>query len=335
MFSRKYFVRAIAILTMALAPSILFAVGVRAQNLPPPGAYKPIPNFTGVGAGVQFRQGINDRLSGVQAIAPTIVSLAFANLPTEQDGGLVYCNNCTKTNPCASGGSGALATGQNGIWTCTATGFSPTANLNFNAHKVTNLASATANGDALAFGQLGAQLGGFVSPFVRPGSTFNFVSGGANSNTNNKPASTVQGDLLLYCIINGSSSVAPTAIPSGFTALPMVTNGSKGLGCLWKLAGSSEPSSYTVTFAANAFIDGVLLDIANVPASSPIDAINGSIASSSPFTIAAPATSNSKDLIIIVGGEADPEALNSPAGTLVLGSTGLDFTSVWSFPGTP
>ena len=115
----------------------------------------------------------------------------------------------------------------------------------------------------------------------------------------------------------------------------MVTNGSKGLGCLWKLAGSSEPSSYTVTFAANAFMDGVLLDIANVPASSPIDAINGSIASSSPFTIAAPATSNSKDLIIIVGGEADPEALNSPAGTLVLGSTGLDFTSVWSFPGTP
>ena len=136
MFSRKYFVRLpIAILTMALAPSILIAVGVRAQNLPPPGAYKPIPNFTGVGAGVQFRQGINDRLSGVQAIAPTIVSLAFANLPTEQDGGLVYCNNCTKTNPCARSSSSAI-----GDWTKRNLDLhrsrpDPTANLNFNAHR--------------------------------------------------------------------------------------------------------------------------------------------------------------------------------------------------------
>jgi hypothetical protein len=334
---RRFSERAAAVLILALAPWIFFfvAIGVHAQNLPPPGAYPPIPNFTGVGAGLQFRQAINDRFSGVQPIAPTIVSLTFANLPTELDGGLIYCNNCAKTNPCTGGGSGAYAMGQNGQWTCAVSGLSPTADINFNAHKASNLGSGTVNGDALAFGQVGAQLGAFVQPFVRPGSTLNFVSGGASSNTNNKPANTAQGDLLLYCVINGSSSAAPTVIPSGFTALPMVINGGKALSCLWKLASSSEPSSYTVTFAANGFIDGVLMDIANVAPGSPIDATNSSIASLSPYTIAAPVTTNSKDLIIIIGGESEPQTLNSPVGTLVLGPAGLDFTDVWSSLAAP
>ena len=52
---------------------------------PPSASYQPIPNFTGLGAGLQFRQAINDRFSGIQPIAPTVVKLAFANLPTEQD----------------------------------------------------------------------------------------------------------------------------------------------------------------------------------------------------------------------------------------------------------
>ena len=59
---------------------------VGAQNLPPPGAYQPIPNFTGVGAGLQFRAAINSRLSGTQPILPMVVSPTFANLPAEQDG---------------------------------------------------------------------------------------------------------------------------------------------------------------------------------------------------------------------------------------------------------
>jgi hypothetical protein len=96
-------------------------VPCRAQNLPPPGAYQPIPNFTGVGAGLQFREAINDRFSGAQPIAPSIASTAFANLPPEQDGMLLFCNNCRSATPCASGGSGAFAFGQGGLWSCAGT----------------------------------------------------------------------------------------------------------------------------------------------------------------------------------------------------------------------
>ena len=70
---KRSFGRAIGIVILALTPWVLLAIGVHAQappNLPPPGAYLPIPNFAGVGAGLQFRQAINDRFSGAQTIAP-------------------------------------------------------------------------------------------------------------------------------------------------------------------------------------------------------------------------------------------------------------------------
>jgi hypothetical protein len=110
---------------MMLAALLMAAPRALAQsggNLPPPGAYQPIPNYTGVGAGLLFRGAINDRFSGVQPISPTIVSLAFSNLPPEQDGALIFCNDCQRANPCASGGAGAWAFGAQGQWQCIAPG---------------------------------------------------------------------------------------------------------------------------------------------------------------------------------------------------------------------
>jgi len=48
--------------------------------------YQPIPNFTGIGAGFNFRQAINQRFSGAESIAPQIAGLTFTNLPAESDG---------------------------------------------------------------------------------------------------------------------------------------------------------------------------------------------------------------------------------------------------------
>ncbi|HVA80983.1 MAG TPA: hypothetical protein VNF29_08660 [Candidatus Binataceae bacterium] len=114
-------------MAMIIAVSVTFialAATARAQssNLPPPGAYQPIPNYTGTNAGLLFRQAINNRFSGAQPISPAIVSLSFATLPAEQDGTLFYCTDCQKTAPCASGGSGAWAFGQNRAWSCAAAG---------------------------------------------------------------------------------------------------------------------------------------------------------------------------------------------------------------------
>src|SRR5580658_6617179 len=87
-----------ALIAIALAEA-------RAQNLPPPGSYQPIPNFTGVGAGLQFREAINQRFSGTQPIAPSIVTPTFANLPPEQDGMLLFCKDCRSATPCVGGGA--------------------------------------------------------------------------------------------------------------------------------------------------------------------------------------------------------------------------------------
>jgi hypothetical protein len=140
------------------AATILLGVSAQAhaQNLPPPGSYQPIPNFTGVGAGLQFREAINNRLSGAQPIAPSVVTPTFANLPSEQDGMLLYCKDCRSAAVCVSGGAGAWARGVRGEWACGISALE--SNLNANGNKVSNLANASASGDAIAFGQTGAQL---------------------------------------------------------------------------------------------------------------------------------------------------------------------------------
>jgi hypothetical protein len=100
---------------------VIFATPLRAQlNLPPLGSYQAIPDFTGSNAGHAFRGAINDRLSGTQPISPMITNQTFASLPAEKDGLLIFCKDCLPTIPCAHGGSGAWAFGQNGVWTCTA-----------------------------------------------------------------------------------------------------------------------------------------------------------------------------------------------------------------------
>ena len=88
------------------------------QNFPPPGGYHPIPNFIGQDAGLDFRNAINDRLSGTEAIAPRLGAVPFASLGPEQDGSQLYCTDCNATLPCSAGGSGALASGVNGQWQC-------------------------------------------------------------------------------------------------------------------------------------------------------------------------------------------------------------------------
>jgi lysophospholipase L1-like esterase len=56
----------------------------------------------------------NIRLSG-QILSN---GLPFASLGALSNGAMVYCSNCTKATPCASGGTGAFAKRLNGAWDC-------------------------------------------------------------------------------------------------------------------------------------------------------------------------------------------------------------------------
>lgn len=51
---------------------------------------------------------------GRRQFVPTV----FANLGTPVNGTAVYCSDCTIANPCAGGGTGAVAKRLNGVWVC-------------------------------------------------------------------------------------------------------------------------------------------------------------------------------------------------------------------------
>jgi hypothetical protein len=157
---QKSLIRLIIVLT-----ALLTIAGTAAAQ------YQPIPNFTGVGAGYNFRQAINQRFSGAQAISPTIVSVPFASLPTEQDGMLLWCNDCEETTPCASGGGGAFARGARGVWACAADTLEQ--DLDVNGHNVADASSVVVekSGDANPREQLvagsGLQMGnGTAAPLT-------------------------------------------------------------------------------------------------------------------------------------------------------------------------
>ncbi len=96
--------------------------------------YQSIPNFTGIGAGFNFRQAINQRFSGAQPIAPQFAGLTFASLPAEQDGLLLWCKDCKATAPCSAGGAGAWAKGARGVWSCAIGALEQ--DLNANGHNI-------------------------------------------------------------------------------------------------------------------------------------------------------------------------------------------------------
>src|SRR6202046_3792331 len=141
MYAKRTLVRIVMLAISGPLAMLVMVKSVTAQNLPPAGAYQVIPNFTGVGAGLQFRQAINDRFSGAQRVAPAIATVSFANLPAEQDGALLYCQDCKLTSPCVASGTGAWALGARGHWSC-ASGLLE-ASLNANGNKLTNLANGT------------------------------------------------------------------------------------------------------------------------------------------------------------------------------------------------
>jgi len=229
-----------------LAPA--FAQGP--PNLPPSGAYLPIPNFTGVGAGAQFRAAINDRFAGTQQIAPAVVSPAFANLPTEQDGLLVYCADCERATPCVSGGSGAWALGTRGQWSCSTPPLETA--LNANGNKVSSLASATTSGDAIAFGQTGAQLNTLlgargdgtdsISNFNVNG-VFNVRAFGAKGDNTTDDTTAIQNTYNAACTAATSNPTqAPTVyLPAGryLTSFPIIMNCSSPI----HLRGDGEQAS--------------------------------------------------------------------------------------------
>ena len=329
--------------------TIVSVVGQAPPNLPPPGAYVPIPNYSGVGAGLLFRGAINDRFSGAQRMAPAIATASFANLPIEQDGMLIYCPDCKLTSPCTGTGTGAWALGARSQWTCSSGALE--ANLNANGNKIANLANGTVGGDTLVFGQpAGSDLSGsFPNPIVQTvlggkvpvysnqlnpllkdsmlpvlGAATNvFVQGSANF-TLNKPSTVVSGHTMIVGYFSNDTA-APTP-PSGWTLIRSDTGcGIFGtMGSYYKVAGSSEPSTYTwLINGGNNYHSAALIDV-GVTAANPVDAISPAVCASGP-TLAGLTLGAQPERVLLFGGGSN-NFLGS--ATQILFNQGTQFAQI-------
>src|SRR5262249_29897859 len=132
-----------------------------------------------------------------------------------------------------------------------------------------------------AYGQVSASADATFTTTTPPPSppTFRSQSTVTNGRTVSKPSGVVAGDLLLASLEIDADPVTVTA-PSGWTLLQDTIAGggtaSVFHGQLWyKVAGTSEPLSYTWTIAGSAYTDIGLLAYTNVNLSAPIDARAG------------------------------------------------------------
>lgn len=101
----------------------------------------------------------------------------------------------------------------------------------------------------------------------------------ANSGTVSKPTGTASGDLLLFKLSlandQSSSAAQPALTMSGFTiALDTVASLNDQSAWAWKIAGGSEPSSYSYSWTSNGRLYiGTMFRISGHDATTPINAV--------------------------------------------------------------
>lgn len=100
------------VFAFALGVGLALTIGIGAQ---PPGQVSPpattiAPASAVNGAG----QAVNLTLSSWLFLA----SVTQGALGSPTNGAIIYCSDCTVANPCASGGTGALAKRVAGAWVC-------------------------------------------------------------------------------------------------------------------------------------------------------------------------------------------------------------------------
>ncbi|HTT75602.1 MAG TPA: hypothetical protein VMF50_06425 [Candidatus Binataceae bacterium] len=299
--------------------------------------YVPIPNYTGIGAGEQFRNDLNNHLSGVTAIAPRLVPFTFAQLPEEQNGQLYWCEDCEQTNPCAGGGSGSIAIGESGVWDCSlgsgGSGLSavthdstvqgagtsssplsiaattlnqlsePTTGLQMNGQEIVNMAPALSASEALAYAQTNAEVT-HNQPGIVVVSSSNFESGSAvKSATITAPAGIANGDALVLfaTVADGPSSETWTA-PTGFSQVGInIVEGTDDVAAQFCKTAASESGNYTIGFSnAGVFLGGMVV-LSGTNCSQIDQNFGATAASSSAAFTGIQAMQHENDLIIAQG----------------------------------
>ncbi len=166
-------------------------------------------------------------------------------------------------------------------------------------------------------------------------------NGSAASIAINRPTGTVKGDVMVAIIAVRPSTVTITA-PSGWTLVRRGDNPngeSNTLAVYRRVAGSSEPASYTWTFSSNTGNAGGILSFSGVDNANPVDVHGGALTTAASTLITAPSVTTSVAGAMVVTGheyassrrwtppagmteafDVASRAVNNNAGVAVLGS---------------
>jgi hypothetical protein len=132
-------------------------------------------------------------------------------------------------------------------------------------------------GNSTLSGNVSVTVSNTAPPVTPP--AFRSAATVTNGRTVNKPAGVVSGDLLLAALEIDEDPITVTA-PAGWTLIQDTRTGpgtpSVFHAQIWtKIAGASEPATYTFNTPASAYTDVALLAYSGVNASAPIDVIAG------------------------------------------------------------
>jgi outer membrane protein assembly factor BamB len=143
-------------------------------------------------------------------------------------------------------------------------------------------------------------------------------NGSASTIVLNKPTGTIKGDVLVAMIAVRPYNATITA-PTGFTLLNRQNNNNgndNALAVYWKIATSSEPTTYTWSFSANTGNAGGLMAFSGVDNAAPINASAGSITTATTTTFSAPSvTPTVTNTMIVTAHEySSSDRWTKPAG---------------------
>lgn len=169
--------------------------------------------------------------------------------------------------------------------------------------------------------------------------------GASSSTTITKPTGVASGDLILALMeSSGTSGLGLPTAPSGFTTLDSRTDtpaGQSAVVVAYKVAGGSEPSSYTWTQGTNStFNVWSCIALRGQDGTTPIDAHGSAFSTTTSITVAALTASVAGDALILMltdindvdvstwpSGVSENASASNPAGNGVVTGTKLSLAS--------
>jgi hypothetical protein len=150
---------------------------------------------------------------------------------------------------------------------------------------------------------------------LRSTSSTSTNGGGPTTITITKPAGVASGDVLIAAISHEAGNADTITVPSGWTLVRRVDNtSSEGVAVYRKVAGASEPASYSWTFDQSRSLSGGMLAYTGVDNTTPIDVENGQ-ATGQNTTHATPSITTTQPNEMLVAFFAIPQAATWTAPT--------------------